>query len=180
MKNILLFLAGTLLSLLGVFSAVAQTNLTGYRPTERVTALEDGATYMIYNTAFHDGTQDRTGFISSAASGFGHTGDAHPKPSAFSTMSNTYLWKVTKGSADHSYYFQSVATGKYASATGTYTDAAQNLIYVQDWATSSCPKPNSGSFKSENHDGTTTLTSSLTAGSGVWTICGTSVSSNGL
>ena len=140
MKNMRLILAGTLLSLLGVFSAVAQTNLTGYRPTERATALEDGTTYMIYNTAFND-AEDRTGFINSAASGFGHTGDAHPKPSAFSTMSNTYLWKVTKGSADHSYYFQSVATGKYASATGTYTDAAQNLIYVQDWSTSSCPKP---------------------------------------
>lgn len=178
MKNMRLILAGTLLSLLGVFSAVAQTNLTGYRPTERATALEDGTTYMIYNTAFND-AEDRTGFINSAASGFGHTGDAHPKPSAFSTMSNTYLWKVTKGSADHSYYFQSVATGKYASATGTYTDAAQNLIYVQDWSTSSCPKPSGTTFKSENHDGTTTLASGLTAGSGVWTICGTSVSSNG-
>lgn len=177
MKNMRLFLAGTLLSLLGIFSAVAQTNLTGYRPTERVTALEDGATYMIYNTAFN-GDQDRTGFISSAASGFGHTGEAHPKPSAFSTMSNTYLWKVTKGSADHSYYFQSVATGKYASATGTYTDDAQSLIYVQDWNTSSCPKPDGTNFKSENHDGSTTLASALTAGSGVWTICGTSVSSN--
>ncbi len=179
MKILRFFLGGTLLFLLGVSPAQAQTNLTGYRPTERVTALEDGATYMIYNTAFNNGTQDRTGFISSAASGFGHTGDAHPKPSAFSTVSNTYLWKVTKGSADHSYYFQSVATDKYASATGTYTDAAQNLIYVQDWATSSCPKPGGTTFKSENHDGSTTLTSSLTEGSGVWTICGTSVSSNG-
>lgn len=178
MKNMRLILAGTLLFLSGFSSAVAQTTLTGYRPTERVTALEDGATYMIYNTAFN-GTEDRTGFISSASSGFGHTGDAHPKPSAFSTMSNTYLWKVTKGSADHSYYFQSVATDKYASATGTYTDAAQNLIYVQDWSTSSCPKPTGTTFKSENHDGTTTLASGLTAGSGVWTICGTSVSSNG-
>ena len=179
MKNMRLILAGTLLFLSGFSSAVAQTTLTGYRPTERVTALEDGVTYMIYNTAFNNGTQDRTGFISSAASGFGHTGDAHPKPSAFSTVSNTYLWKVTKGSADHSYYFQSVATGKYASATGTYTDAAQNLIYVQDWATSSCPKPSGTTFKSENHDGSTTLTSELTEVSGVWTICGTSVSSNG-
>lgn len=178
MKNLRLFLAGALLSLSGFSSAVAQTTLTSYRPTERVTALEDGATYMIYNTAFN-GTEDRTGFISSASSGFGHTGAAHPKPASFSTLSNTYLWKVTKGSADHSYYFQSVATGKYASATGTYTDAAQNLIYVQDWSTSSCPKPTGTTFKSENHDGTTTLASGLTAGSGVWTICGTSVSSNG-
>lgn len=179
MKNMRLILAGTLLFLSGFSSAVAQTTLTGYRPTDRATTLEDGATYMIYNTAFN-GTEDRTGFISSASSGFGHTGAAHPKPSAFSTMSNTYLWKVTKGSADHSYYFQSVATDKYASATGTYTDDAQSLIYVQDWATSSCPKPSGTTFKSENHDGSTTLASALTAGSGVWTICGTSVSSNGL
>ena len=77
MKNMRLILAGTLLFLSGFSSAVAQTTLTGYRPTERVTALEDGATYMIYNTAFN-GTEDRTGFISSASSGFGHTGDAHP------------------------------------------------------------------------------------------------------
>ena len=50
---------------------------------------------------------------------------------------------------------------------------------MQDWSTSSCPKPSGTTFKSENHDGTTTLASALTAGSGVWTICGTSVSSNG-
>ena len=75
MKNMRLFLAGTLLSLLGISSAVAQTTWTGYRPTDRVTTLEDGATYMIYNTAFN-GTEDRTGFISSASSGFGHTGEA--------------------------------------------------------------------------------------------------------
>lgn len=140
-----LILAGALLFLSGIFSAVAQTNWTGYRPTDRATTLEDGVTYMIYNTAFND-AQDRTGFISSAANGFGHTGDAHPKPSAFSTVSNTYLWKVTSGSEASSYYFQSVATGKYASATGTYTDAAQNLIYVQDWSTSSCPKPSGTTF----------------------------------
>ena len=96
MKNMRLILAGALLFLSGIFSAVAQTNWTGYRPTDRATTLEDGVTYMIYNTAFND-AQDRTGFISSAASGFGHTGDAHPKPSAFSTVSNTYLWKVTSG-----------------------------------------------------------------------------------
>ena len=178
MKILRFFLGGTLLFLLGVSPAQAQTTWTGYRPTNRATTLENDVTYMIYNTAFN-GTEDRTGFISSASSGFGHTGEAHPKPSAFSTESNTYLWTVTKGSADHSYYFQSVATGKYASATGTYTDAAQNLIYVQDWATSSCPKPGGTNFKSENHNGSTTLASALTEGSGVWTICGTSVSSNG-
>ena len=74
MKNMRLILAGTLLSLLGISSAVAQTNWTSYSPTERATTLEEDVTYMIYNTAFN-GTEDRTGFISSAASGFGHTGE---------------------------------------------------------------------------------------------------------
>ena len=169
--------------LLGVSSAPAQTEtertFTYYRPTNRVTSITNGGSYMIYNTAFNNGTEDRTGFIGSSTSGgFSHTGASHPKPRTFTTTSDIYLWTITSGGEDCGYYFRSVATGKYASATGTYTDDAQSLIYVQDWSSSLCPKP-TGTFKTENHDGTTVPTSSLAARSGIWTICGTSKTSNG-
>ena len=190
MKILRHFLGGTLLFLLGVSSVQAQTKtetetgtertFTYYRPTTRVTSITSGGSYMIYNTAFNNGTEDRTGFIgSSTSSGFSHTGASHPKPRTFTTTSNIYLWTITSGDDDCGYYFQSVTTGKYASATGTYTNDAQSLIYVQDWSSSSCPKPTATTFKTEQHDGTTVLTSSLAAESGIWTICGTSKTSNG-
>lgn len=182
MNRLRLFLAGATLLLTGVLTSVAQTTtLTYYQPGERVTTLEAGVTYMIYNTCYN-GDQDRTGFISSNSSGgFGHTGDSHPRPAAFKTQSQAYLWKLTAGTdpSGSGYYLYSVALNKYASATGTYTDAASNQVFIQDYATTQAPKPG-GNVSSLNADGTTkTLISNLTAESGVWTICGTSVTSNG-
>lgn len=182
MNRLRLLLAGATLLLTGVLTSVAQTTtLTYYQPGERVTTLEAGVTYMIYNTCYN-GDQDRTGFISSNSSGgFGHTGDSHPRPAAFKTQSQAYLWKLTAGTdpSGSGYYLYSVALNKYASATGTYTDAASNQVFIQDYATTQAPKPGDN-VSSLNADGTTkTLISNLTAESGVWTICGTSVTSNG-
>lgn len=181
MNRLRLLLTGATLLLTGVLTSVAQTTFTYYQPGERVTTLETGVKYMIYNTCY-DGNQDRTGFISSNSSGgFGHTGESHPRPAAFKTDSESYLWTLTKGTdaTGPGYYLHSVALDKYASATGTYTDAASSQVFIQDYATSQAPKPD-GTIYSLKHNGTDkTLITSLTASSGVWTICGTSVTSNG-
>ena len=169
MRTFRFLLGGMLLLLLKV---------EGYKPTKRVTQLVPGKTYMIYNTCWQ-GTQDRTGFIGSpvSGSGFTHTGSAHPKPVYF-VGNKSHLWTVEAASETSGYYLKSVKRNQYVSATGTYSNAstATNVIYIQDWQSSQCPKP---SVNSENHNGTITVSASITANSGVWTICGTSVTSNG-
>lgn len=181
MNRLRLLLAGATLLLTGVLTSVAQTTttFTYYQPGERVTTLETGVKYMIYNTCYN-GDQDRTGFISSNSSGgFGHTGDSHPRPVAFKTDSQAYLWTLTAGTDASGYYLHSVALNKYASATGAYTDDASSQVFIQNYATSQAPKPE-GTIYSLNHNGTDkTLITNLNASSGVWTICGTSVTSNG-
>lgn len=179
MNRLRLFLTGATLLLTGVLTSEAQTTIKVYTPGDRVTTLETGVKYMIYNTCYND-TQDRTGFISSnSAEGFGHTGDSHPRPAAFKATSESYLWTLSTGTDDAGYYLYSVGLNKYASATGTYTDAASNQVFIQDFSTSQAPKP-TGNVYSLGADGSTkTLISNLTASSGVWTICGTSVTSNG-
>lgn len=180
MRTFRFLLGGMLLLLMGVSVSTAQTvKVEGYKPTKRVTQLEPGKTYMIYNSCWN-GTQDRTGFIGSSASGsgFSHTGDTHPKPVYF-VGNKSHLWTVeAAGDIVSGYYLKSVKRNQYVSATGAYSDnsTATNVIYIQDWQSSQCPKP---SVNSENHNGTTTAAASITANSGVWTICGTSVSSNG-
>ena len=170
MNRLRLLLAGATLLLTGVLTSVAQTTITTYQPGERVTTLETGKKYMIYNTCY-DGTQDRTGFISSnSAGGFGHTGDSHPRPAAFKTTSGAYLWTLSEGTDASGYYLHSEALNKYASAAGAYTDAATNQVFIQDYATTQSPKPN-GTIYSLGADGTTkTLITALTAPSGVWSI----------
>lgn len=179
MNRLRLFLTGATLLLTGVLTSEAQTTIKVYTPSERVTTLETGVKYMIYNTCYN-GNEDRTGFISSNSSGgFGHTGDSHPRPAAFSTTSESYLWTLSTETDDAGYYLYSVGLNKYASATGTYTDAASNQVFIQDFSTSQAPKP-TGNVYSLGADGSTkTLISNLTESSGVWTICGTSVTSNG-
>ena len=153
MNRLRLLLAGATLLLTGVLTSVAQTTFTYYQPGERVTTLETGVKYMIYNTCYND-NQDRTGFISSkSAGGFGHTGDSHPRPAAFKTTSESYLWTLSAGTDNAGYYLFSVGLNKYASATGTYTDAASSQVFIQDYATSQAPKPD-GTIYSLQHNGT--------------------------
>lgn len=186
MKSLRLLAGGILFLLMGVSLATAQTTVKqqGYRPTKRVTQLEPGKTYMIYNTCWNNGTEDRTGFISSPKSGngFSHTGTAHPKPTDFVAHNDSYLWTVESAGVASGYYLKSVARNNYVTATGTYSAEASGtgIIYIQDWATSQCPKPSSTTTSSENSDATTkTVHTAITEGSGIWTICGTSVTSNG-
>lgn len=170
MNRLRLFLTGATLLLTGVLTSEAQTTIKVYTPSERVTTLETGVKYMIYNTCYN-GDQDRTGFISSkSAGGFGHTGESHPRPAAFKTTSESYLWTLSAGTDNAGYYLFSVGLNKYASATGTYTDAASNQVFIQDYATTQAPKPD-GNIYSLNADGTNkTLISNLTESSGVYSI----------
>ncbi len=170
MNRLRLLLTGATLLLTGVLTSEAQTTIKVYTPSERVTTLEPDVKYMIYNTCYN-GDQDRTGFISSNSSGgFGHTGESHPRPAAFKTTSESYLWTLRAGTDNAGYYLHSVALNKYASATGTYTDAASNQVFIQDYATTQAPKPD-GSVYSLNADGTNkTPISNLTASSGVFSI----------
>ena len=170
MNRLRLLLAGATLLLTGVLTSEAQTTIKVYTPSERVTTLETGVKYMIYNTCYND-TQDRTGFISSnSAGGFGHTGDSHPRPAAFKTTSESYLWTLSTGPDAAGYYLFSVGLNKYASATGTYTDAASSQVFIQNYATTQAPKPD-GNVYSLNADGTNkTLISNLTESSGVFSI----------
>ena len=170
MNRLRLLLTGATLLLTGVFTSEAQTTIKVYTPGNRVTTLETGVKYMIYNTCYND-TQDRTGFISSkSAGGFGHTGDSHPRPAAFKTTSESYLWTLSEGTDNAGYYLFSVGLNKYASATGTYTDAASNQVFIQNYATTQAPKPD-GNIYSLNADGTNkTLISNLTESSGVYSI----------
>ena len=170
MNRLRLLLTGATLLLTGVLTSEAQTTIKVYTPGNRVTTLETGVKYMIYNTCYND-TQDRTGFISSkSAGGFGHTGDSHPRPAAFKTTSESYLWTLSEGTDNAGYYLFSVGLNKYASATGTYTDAASNQVFIQNYATTQAPKPD-GNIYSLNADGTNkTLISNLTESSGVYSI----------
>ena len=172
MNRLRLFLTGATLLLTGVLTSEAQTTIKVYTPSERVTTLETGVKYMIYNTCYND-TQDRTGFISSNSSGgFGHTGDSHPRPKAFKTTSESYLWtldKVTDPSG-FGYYLHSVALDKYASATGVYTDAASSQVFIQNYATSQAPKPDGSVYSLDADDTHKTLISNLTDQSGVFSI----------
>ncbi|MDY5767454.1 MAG: sialidase family protein [Alloprevotella sp.] len=170
MNKLRLLLASATLLLTGVLTSVAQRTFTIYQPGERVTELRTGVKYMIYNTCYN-GTQDRTGFISSnSAGGFGHTGDSHPRPAAFKTLSEAYLWTLSAGTDASGYYLHSEALNKYASAAGAYTDASTNQVFIQDYATTQSPKPD-GKIYSLGADGTTkTLITNLTAPSGAWSI----------
>ena len=170
MNRFRLLLAGATLLLTSVSSSVAQTTIKVYQPGERVTTLTEGTKYMIYNTCYND-SQDRTGFIrSNSAGGFGHTGDSHPRPAAFKTTSESYLWTLSAGTDASGYYLHSEALNKYASASGSYTDAASSQIFIQDYATTQAPTP-TGNVYTLGADGTTkTLITALTPLSGVWTI----------
>ena len=112
MNKLRLLLASATLLLTGVLTSVAQRTFTIYQPGERVTELQTGVKYMIYNTCYND-TQDRTGFISSnSAEGFGHPGDSHPRPAAFKTTSESYLWTLSPGTVDAGHYLFSVRMNK--------------------------------------------------------------------
>ena len=140
-----------------------------YRPTKRVTVLESGKKYMIYDTA-----EGRTGFIKNAGTSLGHSGtNAQSKPGTFSG-DESYIWTVSAADAANYKYYLKASNGKYVNATGNTENATGQDIYIQPWKTSTATKSESNS---ESEEGT--ITPNAEIGEGVWTISGSKVGNNG-
>ncbi len=151
-----------------------------YTPGARVTTLEPGKKYFIYNTTFN-GSTSRTGFIKNAGTELGHSGSSI-KPTNFKTTDEGYIWTVEVVNAENNEYYIKSSNGKYASAaTKATTNTTGQLIYIQDFATSksSIDSAAKESHSSENADGTKTTWKDLAAGNGVFTISGSKEGNSG-
>lgn len=143
-----------------------------YTPTTRATTLEAGKKYMIYNTCFN-GNEDRTGFLFDNGSGLGHTGAPKVKPSALKTTLDAYLWEVETTDEAGKFYLKA-ADGGYVNATGKTDNATAQVLYIQNWNTSTATK---AGVKSEGEDGTVVENANI--GGDVFTISGTKVGNTG-
>ena len=139
-----------------------------YTPTRRATTLEAGKKYMIYNTCFND-NEDRTGFLFDNGSGLGHTGAPKVKPSALKTTLDAYLWEVETTDEAGKFYLKA-ADGGYVNATGKTDNPTAQVLYIQNWNTSTATK---AGVKSEGEDGTVVENANI--GGDVFTISGTKV-----
>ena len=137
-----------------------------YAPGKRATTLEAGKKYMIYNTCFN-GNEDRTGFLFDNGSGLGHTGAPKVKPSALKTTLDAYLWEVETTDEAGKFYLKA-ADGGYVNATGKTDNATAQVLYIQNWNTSTATK---AGVKSEGEDGTVIENANI--GGDVFTISGT-------
>ncbi len=143
-----------------------------YAPGQRATTLEAGKKYMIYNTCFN-GNEDRTGFLYDNGSGLGHTGSPKVKPSALKTTLDAYLWEVETTDEAGKFYLKA-ADGGYVNATGKTDNATAQVLYIQNWNTSTATK---AGVKSEGEDGTVVENANI--GGDVFTISGTKVGNTG-
>lgn len=143
-----------------------------YTPTRRATTLEAGKKYMIYNTCFND-NEDRTGFLFDNGSGLGHTGAPKVKPSALKTTLDAYLWEVETTDEAGKFYLKA-ADGGYVNATGKTDNPTAQVLYIQNWNTSTATK---AGVKSEGEDGTVVENANI--GGDVFTISGTKVGNTG-
>ena len=137
-----------------------------YAPGKRATTLETGKKYMIYNTCIN-GDEDRTGFLYDNGSGLGHTGEPKVKPSALKTTLDAYLWEVETTDEAGKFYLKA-ADGGYVNATGKTDNATAQVLYIQNWNTSTATK---AGVKSEGEDGTVVENANI--GGDVFTISGT-------
>ncbi len=137
-----------------------------YAPGKRATTLEAGKKYMIYNTCFN-GNEDRTGFLFDNGSGLGHTGAPKVKPSALKTTLDAYLWEVETTDEAGKFYLKA-ADGGYVNATGKTDNATAQVLYIQNWNTSTATK---AGVNSEGEDGTVIENANI--GGDVFTISGT-------
>ena len=163
--------------MLSITCAVAQTTVQMYKPTTRATQLENGKKYMIYNTCFND-TQDRTGFLYDSGSTIWHAGSGQKKPNTFKTTNEAFLWEVvtTEQSAEGCKYYLKAANGGFVNATGKTNNATAEgcELFIQEWSTSQAPK---AGVKSES--ATFSILEGENIANDVFTVCGTSITSNG-
>ena len=133
-----------------------------YTPGARVSTLEPGKKYFIYDTAIN-GTQDRTGFLFDNGSGMGHTKKKPFGDNILKTTDEAYLWEVVATETAGQYYIKA-ADGGYVNASGKTDNASAQILYIEPWSTSS----KKGDANSENVDGTTTANANI--GNDVFTI----------
>ena len=133
-----------------------------YIPGDRVTTLEAGKKYFIYDTAIN-GNQDRTGFLFDNGSGMGHTKKKPFGDNILKTTNEAYWWEVVATESAGQYYIKA-ADGGYVNASGKTDNASGQILNIIPWPESS----KKGDANSENTDGTTTANANI--GSDVFTI----------
>ena len=139
-----------------------------YTPGARVSTLEPGKKYFIYNTAFN-GNEDRTGFLFDNGAGMGHTKKKPFGDNILKTTNEAYLWEVEATDEAGKYYIKA-ADGGYVNASGKTDNAEAQVLYIQPWNTSTATK---AGVKSEGADGAVVENANI--GSDVFTISGTKV-----
>lgn len=130
MKKFFTLLALMLLCSVGAWADGIQK----YTPTNRVTELQDGHSYIVYFAGLPT-SQDRTGVVYERGGdqvGFYCSKKPH---NGFNTTSNRFLWTVTAASDANGYYLQNVGTSKYVGSDGRANkDAASKPeVYIYQW-----------------------------------------------
>ena len=122
------------------------TSIEGYCPVSRVSAIETGKEYMIYNSAWSAGSySDRWGFVydNDKIAIYGRS-----VPESFVASSSTYLWTF-EDAGNGKYYVKNVGTGRYA---GTGTTMSTTLVAYTIANFVDCPNKNVAGSRSD--DGT--------------------------
>lgn len=130
MKKFFTLLALMLLCSVGAWADGIQK----YTPTNRVTELQDGHSYIVYFAGLPSG-QDRTGVVYERGGdqvGFYCSKKPH---NGFNTTSNRFLWTVTAASDANGYYLQNVGTSKYVGSDGRANKEAASKpeVYIYQW-----------------------------------------------
>ncbi len=145
----------------------------------RVSTLENGKQYLIYNTCMPSG-QDRTGFIYSNGSGLSLD---KTKPSELKLTRNSqvgFLWTVETTETEGVYrlktYEGTYVQGKYISISGAHSATAQD-IYIADFSATTVEKADVGSRAQD--EATTIANADISADDKVWAIYNDGTAWNG-
>ena len=125
----------SLFALLLLFVGGAWAKTTTYAPGSRVSTIEAGQQYFIFNTAMN-GTQARYGFYYAGSSSALYCKQI--LPSNFSTGDQKYYWTVEDG-GNGLFYFKNVSTGTYINASQRKLGSA-TAWKVEEWTTSTASK----------------------------------------
>ncbi len=147
---------------------------------KRVSTLENGKQYFIYNTTIN-GSQDRTGFIYSTGSGLGLDKTV---PSALKLTQNaqvSYLWTVETTETEGVYHLKTYegtyVKGKYVAIGGAHSTTAQD-IYIADFAGETTIEKAGVSSKAED-EATTVANADISVDDKVWAIYNGNTAWNG-
>ena len=143
-----------------------------YKPkSDRVTALETGKQYMIFNTAMADGTEDRTGFLYNAGTSLGHNKTKRADGYVYNSQ---FLFTLEAGETEGTYYIKSVSSGKYVNISGGTANSEGIGIYIAEWSAAksegTIAEGNFAGVGSYNDDGTTTANADITTANAVYII----------